>query len=472
MITIFFDIESGIPKYEQLYTQIKDMIQDNKLIANEKLPSKRRLAYHLEISQITVETAYAQLKAEGYIRSVEKSGYFVEPFTKLTIPQRTEEMENQTTKAKLKTYHYDLKTSKVDELSFPYELMAKFNRDSYLDGFNQRINDSELFGFKELREEIQTYLLAYRGIKTNLDQILICSGSEHMIQMILFLLGKNQRYAIETPGYPKSKKLYEAFGVKLDFISLDESGMDIEEINKTPSNILHISPSHQFPTGIVMPIKRRMELLSWANESKTRYIIEDDYDSEFRFSGNPIPALKGLDSFDKVIYLNSFSKSLSPTLRISYMVLPKPLATTLLDRYSFYANPVPIHDQVALSLFLKSKGFERHLNRMKLIYKEKRDLFIELLKKSEFGSVIKIEGEEAGLHFTLSFLDETDELQMIDYAKKQDLKIYGMEEFRFVSEDRSVTTFVIGYGSVKMEEFKEIVKRFERAWKNARNKIS
>jgi len=440
------------------------MIQESKLKENEKLPSKRVLAAHLEISQITVEAAYAQLKAEGYIRSVEKSGYFVEPFAKLMIPSLNSISDKLVQSKKHLGYRYDLKTSKVDEDSFPYEWMAKYKREAFLDGIHSRINDSDILGLLELREEIETYLLAYRGIKTSADQIVICSGSEQMLQMLVFLLGNNQVFGIETPGYPKSKKLYEAYGVKLEMIPLDESGMDIQSLTKLRSNILHISPSHQFPTGIVMPIKRRMELLTWANESVSRYIIEDDYDSEFRFSGNPIPALKGLDSFDKVIYLNSFSKSLSPTLRVSYMVLPNALVEILKEQYSFYANPVPIHDQVALSMLLKTKGFERHLNRMKLIYKNKRDYFLTLLKNAKFGKDIKIEGEEAGLHFTISFLDGTKEDMLIECAKKEDLKIYGMNEFRFVAEENPAPKLVIGYGSFKEEEFIDIVSRFERAW--------
>lgn len=464
MITIFFDKFTKKPLYEQLYTQIKTMIQESKLKENEKLPSKRVLARHLEISQITVETAYSQLKAEGYIRSVEKSGYFVEPFTKLLGRIGKVPPTHSLIAKEEDSFLYDLRTSRIDEDTFPYDLFGKFARDSYLYAPRELTNDSDSLGLMQLREQIAHYLLEYRGIKTTPDQILIGSGSEQMLQMIVLLLGKEKHYVIETPGYPKSKKLYEAFGVPLDFVPLDESGMEMSILSQTNANVIHISPSHQFPSGVIMPIKRRMELLSWAYEKEDRYIIEDDYDSEFRFSGNPIPALKGLDQFHKVIYINSFSKSISPTLRVNFMVLPPMLLQKLHQEYSFFANPVPVHDQWALAKFLETKGFEKHLNRMRLTYKNKRDVLISLLKCSLFADSIELIGEEAGLHFTIKFKDDTDEVALIECAKFEKIKLYGMDEFRFTQHEHLKAQLVIGYGSYNEIDFNEIVRRLERAW--------
>jgi len=461
MITYYFDETNKTAKYEQLYNHIKLLIHNDTLKAYEKLPSKRQLATHLKISQITVESAYMQLKAEGYIQSVNKVGFFVEPTTFIRESPKND-INLTITKPVPKTYVYDLKTNVIDPLHFPYELWSKLEKEAFQDVNHSLLNSGDSFGYVGLRKQISDYLFQYRGIKADESQIVIGAGTEVLLQLLTFLLGTSCRYALETPGYPKLEKLYQAFGINPKLIELDEFGMIVSELERAQIDVVHVSPSHQFPTGIVMPITRRIQLLTWANQSLKRYIIEDDYDSEFRFAGNPIPALQGLDQFGKVIYLNSFSKSIAPTLRMSFMVLPQELLNRYLQSFGFLSCSVPIFDQIALSRFMESKAFEKHLNRMKIIYKNKRDLFIDLLKTSTFGHHVSFFGAEAGLHFIMKWDSIIEETMLIQKAKDNGVRIYGLHEFS--KGRKTYPQLVIGYGNYQKDDFEQIVKRLELAW--------
>ncbi len=459
MITIFIDKSEKKPIYEQLTEKMKEMILTSFLTANEKLPSKRSLAQHLKISQITVETAYEQLKAEGYIRSVPRSGFFVEPFTEGFHLQH-QAVEIVDIQFNSENYKYDLKTNEIDETNFPNRIFSKIARDIYLDAKPILLNEVELEGYIGLRKAIAIYLESYRGIIASYTQIIIGSGSDYLLNLITILLDPNYKYCMENPGFLKTRKLYQMLQRTLYLSELDEFGLDVMKI-PTDTNVIHVSPSHQFPTGIVMPLKRRMELLNWANVHQDRYIIEDDYDSEFRFLGNPIAALKGLDKNGKVIYINSFSKSISPTKRISFMVLPLNLVGKMKQTLSFLSNPVPIHEQLILADFLINGHFERHLNKMKLIYKAKRDFLIDVLKRSKIGEYLSIEGETAGLHFILNLHQFVNALEVVAKAKKKGLRIYSLDEF-FIGESASTEAkFIVGYANKSQADFQQIVSILE-----------
>ena len=296
MLTYFLNRESNIPLYEQLYNFIKKSIESGELKANEKLPSKRKFATHLKISQITVESAYNQLLVEGYIESKPKVGFFVLPYISLDVKRRKNKPLSITLKEKPE-YDIDFKTNQVDEDNFPYYKFAKIEKDILLEKFKDNLNNNDYFGNYYLREKIAKLLFDYRGIVALPEQIIVGSGSEHLISLLVLLLGRNNFIAVEDPGYLKNFKLYQDYGAKPIPITLDEHGIDISLLRSSKANIVHTTPSHQFPSGIVTLYARRIELLKWANEAADRYIVEDDYDSEFRFSGNPIPAMKGLDDF-------------------------------------------------------------------------------------------------------------------------------------------------------------------------------
>lgn len=460
MITIFFDEGSKVPLYEQLYLKLKDMILSSSLKAFEKLPSKRKLASHLKCSQITVESAYLQLMAEGFIQSVPRSGYFVEkidPIFHLAAKAIKEEGTLPRT-----NYLFDLKTNLVDEQNYPYNIWNKIMRNVYQIEFAHELNEMPFEGYLPLRIEIAKYVASYRGISVDPEQIIVGSGSDYLLQLVTLALGKNHCYMIENPSFVKTKRLYESFGCHVRYGQVDEYGLCMEEIMTKNASVVHVSPSHQFPTGIVMPYSRRIELLRWANEDPNHFIIEDDYDSEFRFIGNPIPALKGLDQYDKVIYMNSFSKSLSPTKRISFMILPFELLKTIKTSYSFFSSPVSMSEQIGLYLFMQEGHFERHLNRMKQRYKAKRDYFIERLKSSSIQRYIEIEGESAGLHFIVKFDLSIHQEAFTQQSKKNGLKIYPFSDYCFEDVSHLRNKFVFGYAHLTLENMNDIIKILEK----------
>ncbi|MCF7923611.1 MAG: PLP-dependent aminotransferase family protein [Candidatus Izimaplasma sp.] len=463
MITFYFDKSKDIPLYEQLYTYLKKSIEKNELHPQEKLPSKRKLAQHLKISQTTVETAYMQLLAEGYIKSVPRVGYFV--LDNLNFPKKRKNKIKQKIIAKSKNkFKFDFKTNMVDAKNFPYQKFAKIKREIILDKLERNINEIDFFGLFSLREKIADILFAYRGIEAIPEQIVVGSGSEHLISLLVILLGRDNSFLTEDPAYIKNYLLYKEYGAKVSACGLDEKGISMDGLKKSQANIVHITPSHQFPSGIITPVSRRIELLNWANEENNRFIIEDDYDSEFRFSGNPIPALKVLDEYDKVIYMNSFSKSLSPSFRVSFMVLPRKLVKRYRESFSYFSCSVPITTQLSLERFIANNEFEKHLNRMKNIYKTKRDVLIEELEKA-FGSNIEILGYDAGLHFLVRFKTDFSENLLIELAKIKLVRVYGLNEF-FINKNRykDEPVLVFGYSHLELDELKEAVKLLKFAW--------
>jgi GntR family transcriptional regulator/MocR family aminotransferase len=463
MITFYYDETKNTPMYEQLYQYLKNAIEKNEIKANEKLPSKRKLSNHLQISETTIETAYLQLLAEGYIQSKPRVGYFV--LDHLVFPKRRKPKTKIEYQPK-ENYRYNFQTNKVDQTSFPYLKFAKISRDMMIDRLTESINHTDHLGLYSLREKIADVLFAYRGIEADPEQIVIGSGSEHMISLLVLLLGRDKHMITEDPSYLKNGVLYKEYGANVNVAPLDAYGIRLDEVRRLKGDVVHITPSHQYPTGIITPISRRIELLHWANESNQRYIVEDDYDSEFRFSGNPIPALKVLDDYEKVIYMNSFSKSISPGLRISFMVLPRKLMKRYHDLFSYFSCSVPVTTQLTLEAFIDSGQFEKHLNRMKIIYKSKRDLIISKLRDA-FGDLIVIKGDDAGLHFLVEFKTLSSEKELIQKAKDVDVRVYGLSEY-YANQKYcpSTPTLIFGYSHLSEEALVDSVALLKSAWKN------
>lgn len=466
MITLNLDRHIKMPLYEQLYRFIKKEIESGRLGADEKLPSKRKLAGHLKISYVTVETAYAQLVAEGYLKSVPKSGYYVQQFKSNTIkpgaglkaPEAEVAQEKQ-------VFKYDFKTNIVDTKLFPYAEWAKLMREVLRETDGDLLNYTHPQGSYRLRREIVRYLHDYRGINTTAEQVIVGSGSEYLIGLMIQLLGRENKFGAENPGYGKIYRIFECNQIPVEPLPLDGHGIDIERLYRSGVNIVHITPSHQFPLGIVMPVSRRAALLDWVSEHDGRYIIEDDYDSEFRFSGQPIPALQGLDGLGRVIYTNAFTKSLAPSLRISYVVLPPDLLKVYRKKFMDYSCTVPNFEQYTLAKFMNRGLFERHLNRMRNTYKQRRDCLINALYQSGLADICKIAGQDAGLHLLLSVKNGMDEQELIESAKRQGVKVYGLSEYYRAEEKRAMkSTLVIGYSGIECPDMAEAVSLLKRAW--------
>ena len=416
--------------YMQIYSDIRRDILFGRLTEGEKLPSKRELAERLRVSLITVENAYSQLIAEGYIRAVERSGYYVQ-FSGIPIAPTYDDILLPTEIPKVKQEDISAGNS-----LFPFNVWARLMRNVIMDKGERLLLPSDSQGVYELREEIARYLYRSRGIAVSPRQIIIGAGAEYLYNMLIQLLGRERIYAAEDPCYTKLSKIYDLNGVQWVPVSLDEQGMSCSELYLNNVSVAHISPAHHFPTGIVMPISRRREIMHWAENAPERYIIEDDYDSEFRWSGKPVPTMFGMDTAGRVIYINTFSVTIAPSVRIGYMCLPEELCRLWEEKLSFCSCPVPVFEQHTLARFISGGSFERHISRMKKHYRRVREQVLELFSRLD----CEITEEKAGLHF----LVRTDEPKAIaDICKDSGIRITPLCNYSSTPTDDK--TFVVSY---------------------------
>ena len=392
MLTYELKKSPGVPLYEALYRYIRADILSGVLAPGEKLPSKRALAENLEVSKITVEAAYNQLLSEGYIRSAEKVGYFVEAVERRGPIRWEPPAESGGEEACL----LDLTANGTE--GFPFSVWSKLQREVMLDYGEKLLGPLPNKGIPELRQAIARHLADFRGMHVSPDNILVGAGTDFLCNLLIQLLGRDKVYAVEEPGYGKIRKIYAAGGVSCISAPMDSCGVMPEKLER--ADVLHFSPSHHFPTGLVTPVSRRTELLSWARQGEN-WIIEDDYDSEFRFDARPKPTMQSLDFSGRVIYMNTFSKSLAPSIRISYMVLPAGLMAEFQRKLGFYSCTVPSFEQYTLARFLSRGYFEKHINRMRKFYRSRRNAVISALEDSPLAGKITILEQYAGLHFLL-----------------------------------------------------------------------
>lgn len=458
MLTYSFENRGNDSLYEYLYKQIKNDILNYKLSPDEKLPSKRALAKHLNVSTITVENAYQQLMAEGYIYSVPKSGYYVSHVSSTKSNTSNIQIVHATKEEdKASNYYADFVNNSTASDNFPFAAWTRLMRETMSDEADKLMVRSPSIGVLVLRKAISDYLFQFRGMAVEPDQIVVGAGTEYLYSLIIQLLGRDKIYAVEDPGYQKITKIYQSNGVECISIPLDGSGVDINHLDKTEANVLHISPSHHFPTGIVTPISRRYELLSWASKSPERYIIEDDYDSEFRLLGKPIPSLQSIDVLEKVIYMNTFSKTLTSTIRISYMVLPKSLMERYKEELNFYSCTVSNFEQYTLAKFIDKGHFEKHINRMRNYYRAQRDALISCIKKHPDYQKVEIKEENAGLHFLLQVDSNKTDEELIQNAKANGIHISCLSQYYYDKSKAVKHTLIINYSGIEKEHIKKAV---------------
>ena len=464
MLTYSFENKNSMSLYEYLYTCIKDDILTFRLAPDEKLPSKRALAKHLDISTITVESAYGQLMAEGYIYSVPKSGFFVSHIASAAeFKEDTNKTDCEENKEKNDDFFADFVKNNAASDNFPFATWTKLMRETMSDERKKLMVSSPSQGIYELRKAIADYLFQFRGMKISADRIIIGAGTEYLYSLIIQLLGRSKRYALENPGYRKIHHIYKANEVECVHVPLDHQGIDINMLEKSKADVLHISPSHHFPTGIVTPVSRRYELLSWASKSADRYIIEDDYDSEFRLLGKPIPSLQSIDVLEKVIYINTFSKSLTPTIRISYMVLPEALMKKYNEKLSFYSCTVANFEQYTLASFIKKGYFEKHINRMRNFYRTQRDYLMQTIKSHPLYERVTITEENSGLHFLLNVKTTLGDDELIKKARESGINISCLGQYYADKNNGREHTLIINYSGIEQKRMKESVDRLFEA---------
>ena len=449
------DQNTKTPLHLQLYNELKnDIIQNFKI--GDKISSIRKIASLYNLSKNTVESAYSQLVAEGYIESYPKSGYVVSDvnynnFNTTNIIQNTVEIKE-------KNYKYNFHPARLEKNSFPLKLWKRI--------FTKVINESLDFGTYTnpqgelgLRQEISNYLITSRKVRCNAKQIIISNGFLDSMQLLANMLQHSTTsFAIEEPGYHVAYKVFDGYGYTINKIPLTSDGINMQKLKKSKSNLVYITPSHQYPTGVSMPISKRLELLQWAEE-KDSYIIEDDYDSELTYKNRPIPSLQGLDKFNRVIYIGTFSKSLSPTIRVSYMVIPPDIMDLYHSSYHFHDSSVSLMTQKTLEIFMKDGYWDKHLRKIRTLNKKKHDLMKKLLIEN-IGTTLKIETYGGGLAILINPNVPFDFLKLQSLAEDLHIKIY----FAKKNSGGNWDAIRMGFGGLRLEEIPEAINIFSKIW--------
>ncbi len=460
-LTISLDPASAVPLYEQIYQHIKKEIQNGGLPFGKKLPSTRNLADYLQVSRTTADMAYSQLVSEGYIEAVPCRGYFVCELEGLYCPGPEKEKRKPPKEREERQYRYDFSPSGVDLNSFPHGAWRKLSKNILMDDNKKFFQLGDPQGEYELRCTIADYLHQARGVLAEPEQIVVGAGNDFLLLLLCSMFGTGQTIAMESPTYRKAYDLLRNLSNEIRVVKMDESGMRIDSLEASGADIAYVMPSHQFPLGIVMPVGRRMQLLEWAAKSERRFIIEDDYDSEFRYRGKPIPALQGFDREGKVIYIGTFSKSIAPAIRVSYLVLPERLMELYRQRGRMISSTVSRVDQLLIAGFLDGGYYERHLNKMRAVYKSRHDVLLEKLRR--FHEICRISGENAGVHILLTFENGMTEQEAIDRAAGEDVHVYGLSRY-YIGEVRQSRTVILGYANVPEREICAAAGRLEKAW--------
>lgn len=473
------NVQGDRPLYEQIYQYIKDEIRRGNIRPEKQLPSSRELAKSLKVSRSTTQLAYEQLVSEGYLEAVPRKGYFAAsldgifpPVARSAATVRSDqkiklsagtEQENARRQLFRDEFEVDFSPRGIDLEGFPYATWRKISRSVLKEEDRELFLKGEPQGDLILREAIRDYLHAARGVNCDASQIIIGAGNEYLLMLLSQLIGRDAVIAMENPTYRQAYRVLSGVGHKVMPVGIDKNGFCVKELNGQDVQAAYVMPSHQFPTGIVMPVRRRQELLSWAGEEPGRYLIEDDYDSEFRYKGKPIPALQGMDQNGRVIYMGTFSKAIAPAIRVGYMVLPESLLSVYLEKGRFYSSTVSRVDQRILANFISGGYFERHLNRMREIYKGKHDVLLGELKLLE--KRFEITGEFAGLHVLLKDKKKETEQSLLEKAAKNRVRVYELSGFYMEeAQAKETSTIVLGYAGLTEEKIRKGVELLREAF--------
>lgn len=477
--------------YEQIYEHIRHEIWEGKLLAGERLPSTRSLAGYLQVARSTVDYAYEQLLSEGYIEARPYKGYFVCPMEELlqlepqgggmvqngaehrplegSAPGRMprEQMVEGSGAQEILTKEatavsYDFAPHGIDMSAFPFSVWKRIQKNILNDENGELWSRGNSQGDYDLRTTISRYLHSSRGVNCEPEQIIVGAGNDYLLMLLEKILGRHVGIAMENPTYMRTWRIFNSFAYNVITVPMDENGMMVSALEKTEARVAYVMPSHQFPTGTVMPIGRRSELLKWANKASDRYLIEDDYDSEFRYRGKPIPSLQSSDEYGKVIYIGTFSKAIAPAIRISYMVLPKPLLEVYHRDCYFYSCTVSRIDQGVLNEFIRDGYFERHLNKMRKLYRAKHDLLLQEL--TPFAKKFVVSGEHGGLHLLLTAKGKVSEEELVRGAAEAGVRVYGLSDSCIEGISEREATVLLGFGAMSEQAITEGIHKLKEAW--------
>ncbi|KAB2336809.1 PLP-dependent aminotransferase family protein [Cytobacillus depressus] len=453
-----FAFKDNSPKYKQIYEQFKLFIKHGDIQAGDPLPSIRQLAESLQVSRNTTLMAYEQLVAEGYIRGEGRKGYFVnevEPY----LFQDALVLSNKKQTKSVEPVLINFRAGEVDQDNFPLKIWRRIA--------NQVLTLKESFGYGEpfgevcLREQIATYLLQSRGVKTDPNAIIIGSSTQQMLINLGQVLKDNfPSIIVEDPGYDLAWEAFKFHRLMFETLPVHETGADLSRLDQMRSRLVYVTPSHQSPIGVSMSIQQRQMLIQWANK-RDGYIFEDDHDSEFRYTQQPFPALASIDS-TRVIYLGNFSKSFLPGIRLSYMVLPQLLLDRYKNQFLHFESNTSLLSQLTMAKFMEEGEWNRHIKRMRLVYKRKMQCIVSELK-DQFKQNLTIIGEQSGLYLLVKVHLKRSEEWLIERASINGVKVYPTSIY-FIKNHSHEPMIKLGFSNLSCEEIQLGVKLLKKAW--------
>ena len=467
-LTTALDAASAVPLYEQLYRSLAAEMRTGAVPAGTRMPGKRRLAAELSVSVNTVDAAYQMLAAEGYLEARERSGFYVQEY--LALPESAAPAAPPKAEAvpKQRPIRYDLSTRGVDPGLFPFRTWARLQKE-LLYSSPELLTHGDAQGDLALRQALAGYLEEYRGVRCGAHQIVVGAGLEYLLGLLAPLLPGPA--AVENPGYPRAKQVLENNGVACCCLPVDEDGLSIRALSDSGAAVCYVTPSHQFPTGVTMPAGRRAELLHWAARCPgRRYIIEDDYDSEFRFDTRPLPSLQGMAGADgPVVYLSTCSRSLAPSIRIAYMVLPEQLLPAWHAKYRLYSGTVSRFEQQTLARFITGGYFTRHLARERVAYKARRDALTAALQEAFAPEELHLTGLHTGLHLLAELRDPPPDDALRAAAEAEGVRLSLLSDYDLTGGGAAPAgTLVLGYGSLADESCPSVGETLKRVCTAAR----
>lgn len=455
--------EDKMPLYEQLYATLADEIRSGTRAPGTPLPGRRTMAAQLGISVNTVDAAYQMLAAEGLAEARPRSGFYVQKtYGMLHSPAARPKTVPPSPVPVSERPRFDLSTGSVDTALFPARSWGRIQKEQLYQR-PELLQRGEMQGDESLRVQIARYLSAYRGVDCTPEQIVVGAGIEYLLGCVAHLFAGG-RAAVENPGYSRTRVVLQNSGIDCTLVDIDQGGLSVAGLEASGANLCYLTPSHHFPTGVTMPAPRRAQILAWAAARPGRYILEDDYDSEFRFDTRPLPSLQGMAGPDgPVVYLTTFSKSLAPGIRIACMVLPRDLLARYRQDFAVYANTVSRFEQQTLCAFMADGYFTRHLARMRLVYKRRMEAFAAALRQALPG--VTLGGVHSGLHFLLTLPGAGGEGAMVAAAAREGVRLRGLSEYYLARPEQCPPdTVVAGYSALREEDIPAVADALARAW--------
>ncbi|MDO4486731.1 MAG: PLP-dependent aminotransferase family protein [Bacillota bacterium] len=462
---IYIDRTISKPIYEQIYSYYTDEILSGALPSGSRLPATRKLAEELSLGRNTVDKAYQQLVAEGYIHSKPGSGFIVNSIPSGICSEPATALPQHKTILKTNAPEYDFAYGNMDNSIFPYNQWRKcINNALSTMELADTIRYPERTGEPILRKEISKYLYHSRGVRCHPEQVIITCGQQHSMEIIANMFDESPRktFAMEDPGYDGIREVFLNHKFRMEYIPVNDDGICMNNVYSLETDLLYVTPSHQFPTGAVLSIGKRKELLNWA-ESTNTFLIEDDYDSELRYYTNPIPAMQSLDKNGRTIYTGTFSKSLSPSMRLAYIIFPETLLNKYYKYYHRYNSQVSTLHQLALAEFMSAGYYERHINRLRTLYKKKQAALLAALI-DVFGDDIEVYGEGAGIHLLLNVKGTLSQETLIEKAAIAGIRLYSSRPLYAVPSRCPDNQLLIGFPTIPQNNFKKIILLLKQAW--------